>query len=432
MLYKSNIPVTIEINTVQDLSKLGAFMNHNNLKVNKSEIARKLNINRRTVTKYLNGFQKSTHRKKPSCLDDYTDTIRQLLSSDIQVFAYRSVLYRYLCDNYSLNVPAPTFYHYLKNHPEFDDYFRKGRICKSDSNPIIRFETKPGHQAQIDWKESVEFVLRDTGEIVLINVLVLVFSFSRFRLFCLSLNKSRQVLIHLLSECFDIVGGVPKEIVTDNMKSVMDCARTAYNNGNINSSFEAFADDYGFCVKPCIAATPQTKGKVETQMKFLDEIKAYSGKLNLTELATLIGKINMRINSSIHQGTGKIPIIEFQKECAHLLPLPNDSIRSQYKIPSKTVKVNTAAMITVQSKQYSVPKEYIGMYVSYWIVDGKIYVCFDHKLICVHIQTERKLNYHREHYIDVLSSHFIGMDKDDILNMAKENLNMIGGVFSCE
>ena len=34
MLYKSNVPVTIEINTVQDLSKLGAFMKHNNLKVN--------------------------------------------------------------------------------------------------------------------------------------------------------------------------------------------------------------------------------------------------------------------------------------------------------------------------------------------------------------------------------------------------------------
>ena len=50
MLYKSNVPVTIEINTVQDLSKLGAFMKHNNLKVNKSEIARALNINRRTVT----------------------------------------------------------------------------------------------------------------------------------------------------------------------------------------------------------------------------------------------------------------------------------------------------------------------------------------------------------------------------------------------
>ena len=356
MLYKSNVPVTIEINTVQDLSKLGAFMKHNNLKVNKSEIARALNINRRTVTKYLNGFQKCTHRNKPSRLDEYTDVISELLSSDTQVFAYRSVLYRYMCDNYSLDVPAPTFYHYLKKHPEFDAYFNKGRISNADSNPVIRFETKPGCQAQIDWKESLDFVLRDTGEVVTINVLVLVFSYSRFRMFNLSLSKSREVLIHLLSECFDMIGGVPQEIVTDNMKSIMDSARTAYRMGTVNKSFEAFADDYGFSVKPCIAATPRTKGKVETQMKFLDEIKAYSGQLNLTELIALIERINMRINSSIHQGTGKIPMIEFQKERTALLPLPNESICSRYKIPSKKVKVNTAGMISVQSNQYSVPK----------------------------------------------------------------------------
>ena len=79
MLYKSNVPVTIEINTVQDLSKRGAFMKHNNLKVNTSEIARALNINRRTVTKYLNGFQKCTHRNKPSRLDEYTAIISELL-----------------------------------------------------------------------------------------------------------------------------------------------------------------------------------------------------------------------------------------------------------------------------------------------------------------------------------------------------------------
>ena len=165
MLYKSNVPVTIEINTVQDLSKLGAFMKHNNLKVNKSEIARALNINLRTVTKYLNGFQKCTHRNKPSRLDDY---------------------------------------------------FKKGHISNADSYPVIRFETKAGCQVQIDWKESLDFVLRDTGEVVTINVLVLVFSYSRFRMFNLSLSKSRKVLIHLLSECFDMIGGVAQEIVTDN------------------------------------------------------------------------------------------------------------------------------------------------------------------------------------------------------------------------
>lgn len=45
MIYISNVPVTMEINTVQDLSKLGAFMEQNNLKVNISEIARGLHIN---------------------------------------------------------------------------------------------------------------------------------------------------------------------------------------------------------------------------------------------------------------------------------------------------------------------------------------------------------------------------------------------------
>lgn len=274
--------------------------------------------------------------------------------------------------------------------------------------------------------------MRDTGEVVTINVLVLVFSYSRFRMFNLSLSKSREVLVHLLSECFDMIGGVPQEIVTDNMKSIMDSARTAFRMGTVNKSFDAFADDYGFSVKPCIAATPRTKGKVETQMKFLDEIKAYSGQLNLTELVALIERINMRINSSIHQGTGKIPMIEFQKERTALLPLPNESICSRYKIPSKKVKVNTAGMISVQSKQYSVPKEYIGKVVSYWVIEEKIYICFEHMLIAVHIQSDRKLNYHREHYVDVLKSHFVGMDKDEILNIAKENLKVIGGRFNCE
>ena len=82
-------------------------MENNNLKLNKSEIARQLNVDRRTVDKYLNGFNKSKHRSKPS-------------------------------------------------------------------NPVIRYETGCGEQAQLDWKESIPFVLADTGEIITIHVLVLI------------------------------------------------------------------------------------------------------------------------------------------------------------------------------------------------------------------------------------------------------------------
>ena len=104
---------------------------------------------------------------------DCKEIIQELLNSTTQEFSYRSCLYRYLQDNHRLNIPAPTFYHYLKSVPEFDMYFKKGKISNNSSNPVIRYETGYGEQAQLDWKESIPFVLADTGEIITIHVLVL-------------------------------------------------------------------------------------------------------------------------------------------------------------------------------------------------------------------------------------------------------------------
>ena len=58
--------VSLQIDKLTDLPKMRIFMENNNLKLNKSEIARQLNVDRRTVDKYLNGFNKSKHRSKPS------------------------------------------------------------------------------------------------------------------------------------------------------------------------------------------------------------------------------------------------------------------------------------------------------------------------------------------------------------------------------
>ena len=63
MLININTPINLNIDNLIDLSKLGKFMENNNLKINKSEIARNLNVDRRTVDKYLKGFQKSKKRR---------------------------------------------------------------------------------------------------------------------------------------------------------------------------------------------------------------------------------------------------------------------------------------------------------------------------------------------------------------------------------
>ena len=432
MLINIQSPVSLSVNHLTDLKKVKAFMDDNNMKVNKSEIARRLGIDRRTVSKYLGGFEKSSTRQKSSRLDSYHDIIKSLLSSDTQVFYYRSVLYRFLCDNYGLDAPVQTFYHYIKSIPYFNAYFRKTSRTIANPAPVLRYETAPGEQAQFDWKESIPFVLKDTGEVIDINILVIVLGHSRLRIFKPSLCMNRQTLIHLLTEAFETLGGVPRTLLTDNMKTVMDAARTVNQNGKVNPAFEAFAKDFGFQLKPCIAATPKTKGKVESQMKLLDEIRAYSGTLNLVELYELIERINRRINNQISQGTGRIPILEFEKEKDSLRPLPHESVRNQYKIKTVHAKVNNAAMISVKSKQYSVPCEYIGKEVSYQAHDSNLYIYFNTKLIAMHTVSKQKLNYMPEHYEAALACACPHKKADEISQMAKENLNLIGGIYSDE
>ncbi|MBP3400081.1 MAG: hypothetical protein J6K75_10010, partial [Erysipelotrichaceae bacterium] len=56
-------------------------------------------------------------------------------------------------------------------------------------------------------------------------------------------------LFHYLDQAFESTGGVSEILKTDNMKTVMDEARTEYSNGKINAKFQQLVDDYGFKVR---------------------------------------------------------------------------------------------------------------------------------------------------------------------------------------
>lgn len=430
MIIKNLIITDLAIKSVKDLYKLKPFLEDSTLKINKSQIARELEVDRRTVDKYIHGYQKPENRNCDNCITPYYTIIEELLSDrNQQLFYYRKILWQYLVDNHGYSGAYCNFCHYLKTYPEFDSYFRKSRPSNADQ-VTLRYETDMARQAQLDWKESIAFVL-SSGETIDVNIFVLLLSYSRFRVYRVSLSKSQDILFSFLDDAFQTFGGVPEEIVTDNMKTVMDEARTEHSEGKVNIRFQQFADDYGFRVHPCIAGRPRTKAKVEAPMKILDEIRAYNGRLNYRELNDLVTRINNRVNTQVSQGTGRIPLMYFNREKAFLGCLPADSIRKPYQLTSHTAKVNHSSMFHYHGCQYSVPPEYVGKTVTLQIYDGYIHVYYNTDFITIHAVSEKKLNYHSDHYAAIARKSHV-FKEEHIADRAKENLETIGKVYGYE
>lgn len=428
MIIKVNVNSEIKVNSLVDLHKLKVIMEVNNLKVNKSQIARELGVDARTVGKYLNGYVKPTTRNRKSPIDDFKPIIQSLLSEEsIQVFYYKRVLWQYLKDNHGLDCAQSSFRRYISNNVEFNDYFKRRKKGYISNKSTMRFETDKGQQAQLDWKENIDFVL-STVEVININIFVLILSYSRFRIYRLSLEKTQDILFPFLNESFETFGGVPKELLTDNMKTVMDQPRTAYQSGKVNNKFQQFADDYGFKVRPCIAGRPNTKAKVEAPMKLLDEIRAYNGTLNFNELHELISKLNNRINGTCHTSTGKIPVLHLEKEKDFLLDLPTEQIRNRYSIITTSVKVNRQSMISYKSNQYSVPPEYINKKLKLQVYDNQLHLYYNTNLVTIHEIKNQKLNYHDNHYLQISYLTFKN-SKYEMNEIAKNNLKMIGEIY---
>ena len=404
MILKHQIITDIRIESVNDLYKLKPFLEDGTLKINKSQIARELEVDRRTVDKYINGYTKPETRNCDDCITPFYDTIAELLSDkNQQVFYYRKVLWQYLVDNHGFTGVYCNFCHYLRKYPEFDSYFRKSR--PSNTNKVtIRYETPMGKQAQLDWKESIPFIL-SSGETIDVNIFVLLLSYSRFRVYRVSLSKNQEILFSFLDDAFE--------------------------TGKVNNKFQQFADDYGFKVQPCIARHPHTKAKVEAPMKILDEIRAYNGKLNYMKFVELVTRINNRVNAQVNQGTGRIPLMYYNKEKAFLNSLPADNIRKPYQIATNTVKVNHSSMFNYKGCQYSVPPEYIDKIVSLQVYDGYIHVYCNTEFITIHQLSSKKLNYISEHYAAIARKSHIFRD-EHIMDRAKENLEIIGKVYDYE
>ena len=210
-----------QVNELSNLPKLRMIMEAQQMKPNFSSLSRELQVDRRTVKKYYNGFTNPKTKARKSKIDSLRPIIQELLSDDtLQTFYYKANLWRYLVENHDLAISEFNFRKYISNHQEFQQYFNKSHSIPKQT-ALLRFETEPGEQLQIDWKEDIRFTTSD-GEIHFLNVFVGVLGYSRYSMYLLTLNRKQETLFHALDSLFEKLGGVPKTVISDNMKTIKE------------------------------------------------------------------------------------------------------------------------------------------------------------------------------------------------------------------
>jgi transposase len=191
--------------------------------------------------------------------------------------------------------------------------------------PVVRFETPPGHQGQVDF---AEFRLPWGKRYALVVVL----AHSRLLWLQFYARQTKLVLMRGLEDAFAYFGGVPAELLFDQLKAVIvDDEREIGGRLLENAEFMRFAAHWDFRVRACRPYRAQTKGKVERPIGYVRQGFFYGrtflndADLNAQALSWLAQTANMRL----HRTTAEAPRMRFERdERVRLRPLALRPYRS--------------------------------------------------------------------------------------------------------
>lgn len=375
--------------------------------LNKSEMARRFNCDPRTIDRYLkiqSGEYIPTKSKRiyHSKIDDYKEIIVSKVDGHgaSAMAVYKFIEKKGYTGKYA-SVAA-----FVSNHKKDQNY-----------KATIRFETSPGLQAQVDWKENITMVSK-YGEIFKINIFLMVLGFSRRKYICLTSDRSQDTLFKCLLDAFSIFEGIPQEILFDNMKTVVDRAKSSFTRVELNETFRRFSKDAGFKVITCRPYRPQTKGKVEALAKLMDRLVVYNEEFeDYKDLERIVSEFQQEINNEISQATGEKPIERFKKEKEYLLPIPPKDSLLSYIFREKEYKVGKDSMITYKGKKYSVPPKYLGKKLTVTTKsDSNISIYYNSDFIVCHSITDEKYHYKVSHMHEILKSDVCKHLNDEAIN----------------
>ena len=339
-----------------------------------TELSKKYHIDPRTAKRYA----ESPHRpeytlsaSKPTKLDEYKQQVDQWLEE--APYSAVRILERLKEQGFDGR------YSIVK------EYVRSRKV-DLDEKAMVRFETMPGKQGQMDWGFFEDHTVHDEGKWKKLYCFLMILGYSRVRYIEFVTDMSTNTLIRCHQNVFRYFGGYPEEILYDNMKQVHIKRLLKQEDSTLNRQFEDFAGFYGYKPVLCRPYRGQTKGKVERTVQFVRDNFMIGIKYN--SLADLNGQALAwcnKVNAKVHATTDEIPFERLKKE--GLSPLKREYIIDKINLR----RVQKDCLISYAGSQYSVPAEYVGRDVAAVALDNMLAAYYEGKQIALHrVSYQRK------------------------------------------
>jgi transposase len=277
--------------------------------VSEREIAERLGINRRTVARLARCEEPPRYRRAPtgSKLDPFEPVLRRLLEEWPQIKAPR--LTELLRDEYGYDGSV-------------DLVKRRLRELRPPAvRPAQRTGYRPGQVLQLDWAE-MPTRPRLAGRERRVYALVASLPYSGAQTAFFSLEMTIESFLEGHARAFEWLGGVPRECVYDNLRSVV--AQRERDEVIWNRRFLHLRGHYGFHAHPCTPATPREKGSVEAAVRYLKTGFWPARRFeSLGELDERYAAWRERTCNSRLHASGRFPVAErLAEERQALRPLP--------------------------------------------------------------------------------------------------------------
>jgi hypothetical protein len=302
--------------------------------------------------------------------------------------------------NTARNHPGFTFtYHYneykqeVKNPYSYTQFMEHYNRKYAKIKGSMKLEHQAGNEVFIDFAgKKLSIINKDTGEVIPVEVFVSILPHSQYTYVEACMSQKRDDLITCMGNALKFYEGVPKAIVSDNLKSAV--TRASKYEPEINRSFKDFARHYNCVINPTRSYSPQDKALVENAVHLAYQRIYYPLRqmtfFSLEDLNLEIRILLEKYNSLLFQRKEASRKELFQSvERGYLKPLPSSPYELKDYTRAKVQKIGYV-YFSPDKSYYSVPYRYIGKSTQIHYTKNTVEVYFNHERIASHQRNPSK------------------------------------------